>query len=86
MDGFVEEAFASALRGLTVAGILFEIGDQAGMENARAIVRGIKAAIKVKVGTTEIYTNLFSHLFQRFQALRSQHHVGLIDGSHGDGS
>jgi hypothetical protein len=29
MDGFIEEAFASALRGLTVAGILFDIGDQA---------------------------------------------------------
>ena len=28
-DGFIEEAFASALRGLTVAGILFDIGDEA---------------------------------------------------------
>jgi hypothetical protein len=33
----------------------------------------------------EIYTHLFGHLFQRFQAFRSQDHVGLIDGSHGDG-
>jgi hypothetical protein len=52
--------------GLTVAGILFDVRDQAGIENALPIMRGIKAAIKVKVGTTEIYTNLFRHLFQRF--------------------
>src|SRR5215470_19381286 len=51
MDGFVEEAFPSALRGLAVAGILFDIGDQAGIENALPIVRGIKAAIQVEVGT-----------------------------------
>src|SRR5262249_14124906 len=37
MDGFVEEAFPSALRGLAVAGILFDIGDQAGIENAASI-------------------------------------------------
>jgi hypothetical protein len=34
MDGFIEEAFASALWGLTVAGILFDIGDEARIENA----------------------------------------------------
>ena len=28
MDGFVEEAFASALRGLAVARMLFDVGDQ----------------------------------------------------------
>jgi len=49
MDGCVEEAVASAFRGLAVAGILFDIGDQAGIENARAIVRGIKATIKVEI-------------------------------------
>ena len=48
MDGFIEEAFASALRGLTVAGILFDIGDEARIENALAIVRRIKAAIKIR--------------------------------------
>jgi hypothetical protein len=50
MDGFIEEAFASALRGLPVAGILFDIGDEARIENALAIVRRIKAAIQMGVG------------------------------------
>src|SRR5713101_4278605 len=64
MDGFVEEAFPSALRGLAVAGILFDIGDQAGIENALPIVRGIKAAIQVEVGTSEVQPDLLGHLLQ----------------------
>ena len=69
MDGFVEEAFPSALRGLAVAGILFDIGDQAGIENALPIMRGIKAAIKVEVGTSEVQPDLLGHLLQGLQAL-----------------
>ncbi len=84
MDGFVEEAFASAFRGLAVAGILFDIGDQAGIENALAIVRGIKAPIKVELGTSEVQPDLFGYLLQGVEALRQQDHVGLVDGSHGD--
>ena len=53
---------------LTVAGILLDVGDQAGIENALAIVRGIKATIKVEIGTSEVQSDLFGHLFQRFQA------------------
>jgi len=47
VDRCVEEAFASALRRLAVAGIFFDIGDQAGIENALPVVRGIKTAIEV---------------------------------------
>jgi hypothetical protein len=84
MDGFVEEAFASTLDSLAVARILFDIGDQACVKNALAIACGIKAAIEVEVGSTEIDTHLFGHLFQRFQALRQQDHVWFIDRSYGD--
>ena len=54
MDGFVEEAFTSALGSLSVAGILFDIGDQASIENALPIMRGIKAAIEVEVGASQV--------------------------------
>jgi len=84
MDGFVEEAFASALDSLPVARILFDIGDQARIENAFPIVCGIKATIEVEIRASEVHTHLFGHFLQRFQALREQDHVGLIDGSHGD--
>jgi hypothetical protein len=40
MDGGVEEAFAAALDGLSVARILFDVGDQPCIENALPIVRG----------------------------------------------
>jgi hypothetical protein len=47
-DGFVEEAFASALWGRTVARILFDIGDEAGIEYTLPMVRGTTAAIEVE--------------------------------------
>ena len=84
MDGCVEEAFASALDSLPVARILFNIGDQARVENAFPIVCGIKATIEVEISTSEVHTHLFGHLLQRFQALREQGHICFIDGGHGD--
>ena len=63
MDSCVEEAFASTLGRLAVARILLDVGDHAGIENALPIVRGIEAAIEVEIGSMEIYTNFFGHLF-----------------------
>ena len=62
MDGFVEEAFASAFWGLAVAGILFDIGDEPGIENALAIVGRIKATIKIEIGPAEIQPDLFASI------------------------
>ena len=70
MDGGVEEAFAAALRRLAVARILFDVRDQASIENTLAIVGGIKTAIQIEIGPSEVQSHLFGHLFQRFQALR----------------
>ena len=50
----LNKPFTPALGALAVAGILFDIGDQAGIENALPIVRGIKAAIEVEVGASEV--------------------------------
>jgi len=63
MDGGVEEPLAPALGRLAVARILFDVGDEARIENALPIACGIKAAIEVEVGSLEIYTNFFGHLF-----------------------
>ena len=70
MDGGVEAAFASALGGLAVARMLFEVGDQARIENTLPIVRRITAAIEVERGASQVQMHLFSHLLQRLQALR----------------
>ena len=84
MDGGVEEAFAAALGALAVTGVLFDVGDQAGIKNTLPIVGGIKTAIEVEGGASEVQPHLFSYLFQRFQALWQQDHVCFIDRSHGD--
>ncbi len=82
MDGFIEEPLPSALGRLAVARILFDVGDQARIENALPIVRGIKAPIEVEVGASEVQPDLFGHLLQRLQTLRKEYHICCIDGSH----
>ena|SRR2546422_9695167 len=59
MDSGVEEPLAPALGALAVAGILGDVGDQAGIENALPIVRRIKAAIEIQIGTSEVQPDLF---------------------------
>ena len=82
MDGFVEEAFASALGVLAVPGILCDVGDQARIENALPIVRRIKATIKVEISASQVQPNLFGHLLQGLQTLSATAPCRLIDGSH----
>jgi hypothetical protein len=86
MDSGIEEPLAPALGAFAVAGILWDVGEQARIEHALPIVRRIKTAIEIEIGTSEVQPVLFGHLLQRLQALRQQHHVGLIDGRHWDGS
>src|SRR5436305_15098162 len=64
MDCCIEEAFASALGCLAVAGILCDVGDQARIEDALLIVRGVKAAIEIEIGTSEVQSDLFGYAFQ----------------------
>jgi hypothetical protein len=73
MDGFVEDAFASALGRLSVARILFDVGDQARMENVLAIVSRINAVIKVEMGASKVQPNLCGHAFQCFQTILEQY-------------
>src|SRR5215468_8137539 len=79
----VKETFAAALGALAVAGILRDVGDHAGIENALPIVGGITAAIEVEISASEVQTNLFGYLFQCFQALGEQDHICGIDGCDG---
>ena len=70
MDRGVEEPLAPTLGALAVAGILFDVGDHVGVENALPIMRRIKATIEIEIGPCEVQPDLFGHLFQRFQAFR----------------
>jgi hypothetical protein len=86
MNRCVEEPLAPALGALAIAGILGDVRDQARIENALPIVRRIKAAIEVEGGTSKVQPNLFGDLLQGVESLRQQDQVGLVDGSHGEGS
>jgi hypothetical protein len=70
MDSGVAQPLRSALGVLAVARMLGDVWEQAGIENALPIVRGTQTAIGIEIGSVEISTNLFGHLFQCLQALR----------------
>ena len=80
----MHQALPSALGGLAIARILVDVRHQPRMEKARPIPCGITAAIEVEVGPSEGQPDLFGYLFQRFQALREEDHIGLIDRRHGE--
>src|SRR5262245_57521551 len=86
MDGGMKQAVATALGTLAVPTVLWDVGDQARIEHALAIVRRIKATIEVEMGASEVQPDLFGHLLQGFQTLRQQYHVRLMDGSNRQGS
>src|SRR5262247_2172129 len=86
MDGGIQQAFAPSLGTLAVPTVLWDVGDQARIEHARAIVRRINATIEVEMGASEVQPDLFGHLLQGFQTLRQQDHVRLIDGGNRQGS
>jgi Tn3 transposase DDE domain len=64
MDGGIEQTLSSSLRVLSIARILFDVGDHSGIENALAIVRGIKAGVEIQVGSCQCQTNRFGHPLQ----------------------
>jgi hypothetical protein len=49
MNSCVEEPLAPSLASLAVAGILCDVGDHSCIENALAIVLGIKAGVEVEI-------------------------------------
>src|ERR1700752_5244722 len=82
MDGYVEHSLAPALGRFAVAGILCDVGDQARIEHALPIVRGIKAAIEIEVGPSQVHPDLPGHLLQGVQALGQEHYIRFMDGSY----
>jgi hypothetical protein len=81
MNGFMEEALASTLGALAMTGILCDVGDHTGIENALPITCRIKAAIEINIGASEVHPDLFGHLLQSFETRWKQHHVRCIHES-----
>jgi hypothetical protein len=84
MDGGIEEPFTPSLGALAVAGMLFDIGDHARIENTLTIVRGIKASVEIQIGSSKAHPDRFGHPLQGVEALGQQDHVRHVDWSHGE--
>jgi hypothetical protein len=72
MDGGIEEPFAPSLGTLAVPGILGDVGDHSSIENALAIVLGIKSRVEIQIGSSKVQTDHLGHPLQGFQTLRQQ--------------
>jgi hypothetical protein len=66
MDDFIEQTLSSTFRSLSVTGIRFDVGDHSSIENTLAIVRGIKAGVKIQVGSCECQSHRFDDPLQGF--------------------
>jgi hypothetical protein len=71
MDHGVAQPLAPTLGGCAVTWMLSYGGDQTRLENHLPIACGITAAIEVEIRASELHPNLFGHLLERVQALRS---------------
>jgi hypothetical protein len=61
MDRCIEQTLSSPLRVLSITRILFDIGDHARIENALAIVRGIKSSVEIQIGSSKVQTGRFGY-------------------------
>ena len=86
MDRFVEQPLAPSLGSFAIARILFNVGDHPRVEDRLAIRLGIEPTIEIEIGASQVQPDLLGHLLQGLQALRQEHRICFIDGSHGDGS
>jgi hypothetical protein len=50
----IKEPLPPALLGSATAQVLFDVGDHTCVENARAIVRGSEAGLKIQIGASEV--------------------------------
>jgi hypothetical protein len=66
MEGCIEEPFAPSLGAFAVAGILFDVRDHSSIENALAIVRGIKASVEIQIGSSKVQSDHFGQPLQGF--------------------
>src|SRR5262245_57688231 len=85
MNGFVEQSLAPSLGGLAIARVVFNVRNQSRIENALAIACGIKAAIEVEIGTSQVQPDLLGHVLQSVQARGKESPICLIHRSHGEG-
>ena len=84
-EGGLTQTLATSRGTLAAPAVRWEVGDQARLENARALVRRLNAPIAVERGAAEGQPDLLGPLRQGVQPLRHQAQVRLLDGSNRQG-
>ena len=75
MDRLVEQPFATALGTLAVSWVLFDVGNQTGVEDRFAIRGRVKPAIEVEIRVLEAQPRLLADPLQGLQPIRQQHGI-----------
>ena len=70
MDGLVEQPLATALGTLAVAWVLFDVGNQTGVEDCFAIGHRVKPAVEVEIRPLETQPRLLANPLQGLQPVR----------------
>ena len=78
--------FPPVVEALAVTGILWNIGDQARIEDALPIVCRIKTAIEIEIGTSEVQPDLFGHFLQRCKLSGNSTMSVALTGATGTGA
>ena len=84
IDDFIEQTLSPALRVLSIARILCDVGEHAGIENTFAIVRGIQARVKIELRTCQHQACHFGDLCQCVETIRQQHHLRFMHWRDGE--
>ena len=79
MDRLVEQPFATALGTLAVSWVLFDVGNQTGVEDRFAIRGRVKPAIEVEIRVLEAQPRLLADPLQGLQPIRQQHGIRFIN-------
>ena len=82
MDGGIEQPLPPTLRGLPIAGIFLDVGNQPRVEDRFAVMPGIEPAIEIEIGAVDFQIRHSGHMLQGVQSLRKKHGIRFIDRRH----
>src|SRR3954465_4080654 len=78
MDGGIEQTLPPALRGLPIARVFLDVGNEARVEDRFAIAPGIETAIEIEIRTLDRQIRQSGHALEGIQSIRQEHGIGFI--------
>jgi hypothetical protein len=83
MNGGTEQPLPPTLRGLPMARIFLDVGNQPRVEDRFAVVPGIEPVIGIEISTPDLPTGPSGGALQGVQPVRKEHGTGFIHRRHG---